>query len=108
MTAVAAQRRILPQRSAATTFDLRFGGVDFTATVGRFEDAALTEVFIDGLKAGSAIEAIARDAAILISLASQYGCPLSTLTKAITRNNDGTPQTIIGAVLDAANVGGRS
>jgi hypothetical protein len=100
MSAAASQRRLLPQRRAATSLSLHFGSVDYVVTLGHFEDGSPAEVFIDGAKAGSDIQAMSRDAAILISLALQFGCPIETLRRAITRNSDGTPQSIVGAVLD--------
>ena len=45
-------------------------------------------------------EAIARDGAVLLSLALQYGVPLETIKHAITRDGQGQPQSIIGAVVD--------
>ena len=73
MSAVTNHRRGLPHRRTATSLNLRFGSVDYVITLGRFEDGALAEVFIDGAKAGSDIQAMSRDAAILISLALQFG-----------------------------------
>jgi len=38
-------RRVLPQRRAAETFDLRFWSQNFTVTVGFFDDGTPGEVF---------------------------------------------------------------
>jgi hypothetical protein len=100
MSITAAHRHLLPPRRAASSFNLRFGATDFTVTSGAFDDGTPAGVFIDGAKAGSDIQALSRDAAILISLALQFGCPIETLRKAVTRNGDGSPQSIVGAVLD--------
>jgi hypothetical protein len=43
----------------------------------------------------------ARDAAITISLAIQHGCSIDTLSRALTRDHDGKPASIIGAVVEA-------
>ena len=51
-------RRILPQRRAAETFDLRFWNQPFTVTVGFYADGTPGEVFIDSGKTGSDIESI--------------------------------------------------
>jgi hypothetical protein len=69
-------------------------------TLGRFEDGALAEVFIDGAKAGSDIQATSRDAAIVISLALRFGCSIEMLRNAITRNSNSAPQSILGATFD--------
>ena len=51
-------RRVLPQRRAAETFDLRFWNQPFTVTVGFYADGTPGEVFIDGCKTGNDIESI--------------------------------------------------
>lgn len=95
-------RHSLPQRRYGETFELRHGGQHtvFSVTVGRYHDGAVGEVFITGAKAGSGTEAVARDGAVLLSIALQYGVPLQVLRHAVTRETDGSPSTIIGAVID--------
>ena len=68
-------RRTLPQRWAAETVGLRFWNQPFTITVGLFPSDTPGEVFIDGCKTGNDIDSIARDAAVLLSLALQHGVP---------------------------------
>lgn len=51
--------------------------------------------------AGSAIEAVARDAAIVVSIALQCGADLEVIRDALTKDHDGTPATLLGAALDA-------
>ena len=96
------ERRILPQRRRAETFEVAFGGLDraHTVTVGYYDDDAIGEVFIDGGKSGEMVESIARDGAVLLSLALQYGANLSNIESAITRDGQGAPASIIGAVVD--------
>ena len=48
-------RRVLPQRRAAETFNLRFWNQPFTVTVGFYADGTPGEVFIDGGKTGQDI-----------------------------------------------------
>src|ERR1700754_3921991 len=95
-------RRILPQRRRAETFEIPVCGLarSHTITLGFYDDGALGEVFINGGKSGEAVEAIARDGAVLLSLALQYGAELSNIRSAITRDVQGEPSSIIGAVLD--------
>ena len=50
-------RRVLPQRRAAETFDLRFWNQPFTVTVGFYADGTPGEVFIDSGKTGQDIQA---------------------------------------------------
>jgi hypothetical protein len=96
------QRMLLPARRLGMTFKLRFGGARgaYHVTCGYYPDGRLGEVFISTNKIGSAAEAIARDGAILLSLALQHGCSLETMAHAITREERGEPSTIIGAVVD--------
>ena len=67
---------------------------------GRLDDGTHGEVFISGGKSGEAVEAIARDGAVLLSLALQYGVDLANIRSAITRDGQAEPSTIIGAVVD--------
>jgi len=46
------------------------------------------------------MEAIARDAAVLLSIAIQHHVPLDILRHAITREQDGSASSIIGKVVD--------
>jgi hypothetical protein len=50
-------RERLPDRRGCEGFDLEALGLRFHATVGRFADGRLAEIFIDAFKAGSAADA---------------------------------------------------
>ena len=93
-------RRVLPQRRAAEISDLRFGNKNFTITIGRFGDGAPAEVFVDVAKSGTDLAAIARDAAVVLSLALQHGTPIETIRHAVTRSGSGEAASIIGATVD--------
>jgi len=97
-------RRILPQRRAAETFDLRFWNQNFTITIGRYPDGTLGEVFIDGGKTGQDVQSTARDAAVVLSLALQHGAPIEAIKHAVTRDSNGAPSSILGAVVDRISV----
>lgn len=104
-------RLTLPQRRPTFVFDMRddAGRVDLTVSYSTVEAPGtppphtIAEVFITSRKIGSSAEAIARDAAILLSLALQYGCPLDVIRHALTRNQDGTAQSLVGRVVDRVN-----
>ena len=100
-------RNTLPARRHAETFEITHGkqNTRFAVTFGFYENRRLGEIFISGAKAGSEVEGIARDGAVLLSIALQYGVPIETIKGAITRNLDGTPMTIIGAVVDRIDNG---
>lgn len=95
-------RCMLPSRRPAETFDMMFGQqrTVFNVTVGYYTNGVVGEVFVSGAKAGSEIDAITRDGAVLLSLAIQHGVPLKTIQHAITRESNGQASTIIGAVVD--------
>lgn len=101
-------RCVLPMRRPTYTFDIHdeSGRIDLTVSYSTFEGPGIApphtvaEMFITSRKIGSGAEAIARDAAILLSLAVQFGCPLDTIKHALTRNQDGTPQSVMGRVVD--------
>ena len=93
-------RRVLPQRRASETFDLRFWNQNFTVTIGRFPDGVIAEVFIDGGKTGQDIQSTARDAAVVLSLALQHGTPIEAIRHAVTRSSSGEAASILGAVVD--------
>jgi hypothetical protein len=94
-------RRILPQRRSCETFTVVHWNQPFVVTVGFFDDGTPGEVFVDSRKTGGDVEAIARDAAVVISLSLQHGAAVETLQHAITRNSNGTPSSILGAAIDA-------
>ena len=76
----------------------------YHVTIGEYKDGKPGEVFVhvlDNAGKGSMLEALARDAAVLISLAVQHGASPTMLRRAITRDEQNRPQTMIGAVLDA-------
>jgi hypothetical protein len=58
----------------------------------------------------TAIEAVARDAAIIVSIALQHGADIEVISHALTRDDDGRPASLIGAAVEALRVqiwGGR-
>lgn len=94
-------RTRLPNRRPHESMQLEFAAQEFTLGVGRDDAGAIAEIFVGARKAGSALDSAARDAGILISLALQHGVSLDTMRHASTREADGSPSSIVGAVLDA-------
>jgi hypothetical protein len=90
----------LPQRRAATTFDFEVGGQHYTATVGRFDDGAPSEIFLTNGKAGSDSNTAARDCAVVASIALQYGAPVEVIRRALMRNRDDSACGPLGVALD--------
>jgi ribonucleoside-diphosphate reductase alpha chain len=94
-------RTRLPNRRLAESFELRHRnhGCVYHVTIGRYADGSIGEVFIDVPgKVGSEIEAMARDFAVMLSIATQYGAPLDVTRHALTREQDSSPSTLFGAL----------
>jgi crossover junction endodeoxyribonuclease RuvC len=68
--------------------------------IGRFPDGVQGEVFLDAAKQNSALDALAADAAILISLLLQHGATPAEIGHTLRRAPDGTAASLIGAVVD--------
>lgn len=79
--------------------ELVFQGHIFTLGIGRFDDNSLAEIFIDAEKS-SPLTTVARDAAVCVSIALQYGVPAEAIRSAVTREANGAPAGLVGAVLD--------
>ena len=94
-------RKRLPGRRAHHLLDFGHDGYRYTAGLGFFESGELAEIFINVPgRSGSAIEAVARDAAILASICLQHGASSDTIRHALTRNSDGSAGGPLGALLD--------
>ena len=94
-------RERLPNRRSCESFEFRHAGLDFTLCAGSYPDGRIAEIFLSSHKPGSPVEAIARDAAVTVSIALQFGADLETIRAALTRDHDGGPATALGAALDA-------
>lgn len=71
-----------------------------TATIGHFPDGRVSEIFIDPPKLSNDAANLARDVAMLISIALQHGVPVEEMRDAVGRAEDGTPHSIAGSALD--------
>jgi hypothetical protein len=99
MTA-AQYRERLPNRRIGETFELEVAGLRYTATVGRFPDGRVGEIFLTNHKSNSAADTNARDSAIVCSIALQCGADVETIRRALCRDSRGRPRGPLGAVLD--------
>lgn len=94
-------RRRLPNRRASVSFDFQSQGLGFTATASYFLDGSgLAEIFLRNHKAGSMAGINACDAAVVCSIALQYGVPLDVIRKALMRDSHGRASGPLGAALD--------
>jgi hypothetical protein len=98
-------RTRLPDRRPHELRDFEFGGIRYTAGIGRFSDGSPADIFLNPAgKVGTDLEAHARDAAITASIALQHGCPLDDLRRALTRTGVGGPGSALSYVLDCLAV----
>ena len=108
-------RTRLPNRRKSHIETLEAAGQEFTACIGFDpETGQPRELFLDGGKQGSQVDALLSDAATAISIALQYGTPPAALVKSVGRlpglpitpaklDLPGTgrqPASAIGAALD--------
>jgi hypothetical protein len=63
------ERRRLPNRRASESFTFEVNGLRFTATLSRFADGRIGELFLNNHKFGNQSDTNARDAAIILSFA---------------------------------------
>lgn len=95
-------RQPLPNRRPSETFEFDHEGMRYVASVGRFDDGTLAELFLNAGKVGSAAGTVAHDAAVTFSIARQYNVPMGILRDALAKLADGSPAGPLGRALDIA------
>jgi hypothetical protein len=100
-------RERLPNRRYSESFEFELNGLHFTATVSRYADGRLGELFLSNHKQGNQSDTNARDAAILLSFALQHGADIGVIRGALCRDGAGNPLSPIGKALDLLS-GGQS
>jgi ribonucleoside-diphosphate reductase alpha chain len=93
-------RNRLPNRRFAESFEVEVEGISYTATVGRFSDGTIGELFLNSQKSNSSADTAARDSAIVLSIALQHGADLQTIQRALCRDSHGRASGPLGAALD--------
>jgi hypothetical protein len=93
-------RMRLPNRREAETFQFEVGGLHYTCTFGRFPDGSVGELFLSNHKTTSAADTAARDAAIVCSIALQFGADITTIRKALCRDYWNRATGVLAAALD--------
>ena len=92
-------REAPPRRRPQLSFAFVRNSIRFIGSIGFSPAWKPIEVFLSCEKTAE-VEALGRDAAILISLALQHGCDFDTMRHAITREETGVASTLIGQLLD--------
>jgi hypothetical protein len=93
-------RQCVPNRRAAEMFDFEHGGRKWTATISRFPDRRIAEIFLNASK-GSNVADLASESAIVASLALQHGCDIATIRHSIESTGAGP----LSAALDLIDGG---
>jgi hypothetical protein len=95
-----AARERLPWRRFAISTSFERDGASFEMTAGFYPDGRPGEIFLNADRANSLLDFLMSDAAILASLALQYGAPLDEIRHALKRTTSGEPASPIGAALN--------
>jgi ribonucleoside-diphosphate reductase alpha chain len=95
-----ATRQRLPNRRLSESFAFTCNDLKYLATISRYEDGRLAEIFISNAKAGSHSDAAAKDAAVVCSIALQYGVPVEVIRRALLCDPRGVASSPLGAALD--------
>lgn len=98
-------REALPARRLSETFEFdhitpSYVVFPYKATVGYYMDGRPGEVFLSAAKTTTDMDTAARDAAILLSFALQFGAPAEAMRAAMSRDAEGVPMGVIGTLLD--------
>ena len=93
-------RERLQNRRPATTFEVEVNGLRYIATVGRFADGRIGELFLTNHRSNSQADTNARDSAIVFSFAVQHGADPRAIRRALCRDARGRTSGPLGAALD--------
>ena len=94
------ERQRLPGRRHCELITFESMGMKFTASVSRYPDGRIAELFLDNHKAGSAIGTLVRDLAITLSFAAQHGADVEAIRNALCRDSAGRALGPLSTVLD--------
>jgi hypothetical protein len=94
------ERRRLPNRRGSFSFEFEANGLHYTATVSRFPDGKIGELFLNNSRSNSASDTNARDSAIAFSFAVQHGADPEEIRCALSRDGQGRAVGPLGMALD--------
>ncbi|WP_420971510.1 hypothetical protein [Bradyrhizobium sp. B120] len=93
-------RERLPNRRPSETQEFERDGIRITLTVGYRPNGEVGEIFLNADRSDSMLDVLMSDAAIIASIALQYGVSIRQLAHAIKRDRFGIASSPIGAALD--------
>jgi len=92
-------RRRPPDRRDGELVTFDHDGVRYTAQFSRDDGGKISELFLNGAKEGTTANIVARECAVILSIAVQCGAPLETLYAALPKLHDGSPAGPVGRAL---------
>ena len=93
-------RTRLANRRPQRNLRLDWLGMKFVATIAKFDNGNLAEIFLSNGRVNSHADTAARDYAVVASLALQHGVPAETLRRALLRDSQGRASGPLGLALD--------
>lgn len=98
-------RKKLPARRKSEVIELSHvlsngNSQQYFASVGRYADGSIGEIFLDMGRQSNEVANLARDAALILSIALQYGVPIEEMRASAGRSESGNPHSVIGTALD--------
>jgi hypothetical protein len=100
------ERRELPTRRNSSAITFYHESVEYKVYFSQYEpDGRLAEIFIEVAKTGTSANIFAKECAVILSLALQYGTPQETLYAALPKVQDGSPAGPIGKAMRYALTG---
>jgi len=97
-----------PDRRASETFEFEVSGLHYSATISRFADGRIGEIFLASHEVGSQADTAARDNGVIVSLAVQHGADLETIRRGLCPDDRGRASGTLSMALDAiCGEGGR-
>lgn len=91
----------LPNRRLCRRYKFHHNGFRYFGTIGVNPDTLQPcEVFLQAAKSGTEVEAVARDAAVLASIALQHGATIPKLRSAMTELEGGVPAGPVARLFD--------
>jgi len=83
-------REKLPERRHAVTETIEWASRRWHVQIGFYPDGRPGEIFADGVKTGSSMEALIDDACVMLSLLLQWGCPPADVYAHLAREGNDT------------------
>jgi hypothetical protein len=94
-------RHRLPNRRASENFNFTCGPHRYTATVSYFPGTdRLAEIFLGNGRAGSDVDAAAKDSAVVASIALQFGASVDVIRRALMRDGNARASGPLATALD--------